>query len=57
MKVYVDNADLDYTSIDTQKKVNNLNKNIMACTGCQEQWVVKDTMDSWYNQFKGYAQS
>ena len=35
VKVYVDNADLDYASIDTQQKVNNLNKHIMACTDCQ----------------------
>lgn len=33
----------------------SLNQNVMACTGCQEKWVVKDTMNSWYEKLRAFA--
>jgi len=55
VNLYVDNPNLDYASVEVQKQIIDLNKHVMACTGCEQQWVVKDTMNSWYNQLRAFA--
>lgn len=35
---YVQNAQIDYSSTETQRAMLSFNKNYEECTGCDEQW-------------------
>lgn len=52
----VDNKDLDYTTIENQKALDEFNDKLSNCDGCQEQWIKTSSLNSWFVGFKAYAQ-
>lgn len=52
---YVDNAETDFTSYESQKNMNALIDQIKTCKGCSQDWIKEETFDSWYTQFKAFA--
>lgn len=55
--VYVDNADTDFTTIESQQKLNTLIDQIKTCKDCSQDWIKEDTFDSWYVQLKAFSQA
>mmetsp|Transcript_27376 Transcript_27376/g.41634 ORF Transcript_27376/g.41634 Transcript_27376/m.41634 type:complete len:472 (+) Transcript_27376:583-1998(+) len=53
---YVDSPETDFSSVETQQKINMLNDKITSCHGCTEQWLIQESFDSWYVGFQAYAQ-
>lgn len=54
---YVDNAETDFTSIESQRNLNTLIDQIKSCKGCSQDWIKEKTFKSWYTGFKAYAQA
>lgn len=48
---YVDNASVDLTSAETQKKLLLFNEKLEECEGCDEKWNMPNTLDMWYDRF------
>jgi len=53
--IYVDNADLDYTTEESQNKLKAFNEKYKSCDGCQKKWTLPDSFKSWYDTFRSYA--
>ena len=49
--IYIESDELDFTDTAVQDKVIALNSNLEACTGCEEEWHEKNTLNSWFNKY------
>ena len=56
INVIVDNQDLDFTTVDNQKALEEFNDKLSNCDGCQQEWIKSNSLKSWYVSFKAYAQ-
>jgi hypothetical protein len=56
INVIVDNENLDFTTVENQKALEDFNEKLSNCEGCQEEWIKKNSLKSWYTGFKAYAQ-
>lgn len=45
---YVDNSSLDFSSTEVQKEIISFDDNLEACTGCEQNWHMPNTLKSWY---------
>lgn len=36
--------------------MTDFNKKLIECEGCAQQWLKPESLDSWYEKFKGYSQ-
>ena len=47
--IYVDNSEIDFTSAAAQRQIQALNKALVDCPECDENWHVEGTLTSWYD--------
>lgn len=53
--VYTDSRNIDITQYDTQAKLDAFNTNLKNCEGCQKQFTVSGSFDSWYVSLKHFS--
>jgi predicted RND superfamily exporter protein len=56
INVIVDNENLDFTSSESQKALDDFNSKLENCEGCEQEWIKKGSLKSWYVGFKAYTQ-
>lgn len=52
---YIDNSSLDYSSTEVQKQIIAFDDNLEACTDCDEDWHLPNTLRSWYKDFNEWT--
>lgn len=50
-EVYVDNAEIDYSSKETQLQMLEFDDKLHRCAGCRESWVTPNTLKFWYHEY------
>ena len=51
MNIFIDDPDLDFSSRETQLQLIEFEDKLQTCYGCDEQWIKKNTLQSWYRNY------
>ena len=52
---YVENSDIDFSSIESQNKMHSLNSALQECKGCEQPWHQNFSLESWYAEFANWV--
>ena len=54
---YVQNSELDYSSLENQNKMHRLDLALQNCVGCHQGWHLKQTLQSWFTDYSNWVSS
>lgn len=54
METFVDDASVDWSSIEAQEKIIAFNTALQDCAGCAQKWHLDNTIDAWYPSFSSW---
>mmetsp|Transcript_17543 Transcript_17543/g.29601 ORF Transcript_17543/g.29601 Transcript_17543/m.29601 type:complete len:138 (-) Transcript_17543:860-1273(-) len=54
---YTWNESVDYADQATQQALNSFNEALLSCEGCSQQWLIRSSFNSWWQEFKAYSKT